>query len=109
MSFISFKAFSAALLPPFALLLLAALGLLLMAYRRRAGVVLICAAFTGLFLLSLPVAAMALASLIEGRANDGKTAPGNAQAIVILGGGSYMNAPEYGADTVSSSTLERLR
>ena len=31
------------------------------------------------------------------------------QAIVILGGGSYFAAPEYGGDTVSHYTLERLR
>ncbi len=30
-------------------------------------------------------------------------------AIVILGGGRYRNAPEYGEDTVSKWTLERLR
>ena len=32
-----------------------------------------------------------------------------AQAIVVLGGGSYPSAPEYGGDTVSGATLERLR
>lgn len=30
-------------------------------------------------------------------------------AIVVLGAGSYFNAPEYGRDTVSRATLERLR
>lgn len=34
---------------------------------------------------------------------------GAADAIVILGGGSYFDAPEYGGDTVSRYTLERLR
>jgi len=28
---------------------------------------------------------------------------------VVLGAGSYVNAPEYGSDTVSSLTLERVR
>jgi uncharacterized SAM-binding protein YcdF (DUF218 family) len=38
------------------------------------------------------------------------TADRSAGAIVVLGGGSYARAPEYGgADTVSSATLERLR
>jgi uncharacterized SAM-binding protein YcdF (DUF218 family) len=32
-----------------------------------------------------------------------------ADAIVVLGGGTYFNAPEYGGDTVSKETLERLR
>jgi uncharacterized SAM-binding protein YcdF (DUF218 family) len=31
------------------------------------------------------------------------------QAIVVLGGGLYHDAPEYSADTVNSYTLERLR
>jgi len=33
----------------------------------------------------------------------------NGQAIVVLGGGTYFNAPEYGGDTVNSWTLVRLR
>jgi uncharacterized SAM-binding protein YcdF (DUF218 family) len=32
-----------------------------------------------------------------------------ADAIVILGGGTYYNAPEYGSDTVSAASLERCR
>ncbi len=32
-----------------------------------------------------------------------------AQAIVVLGGGSYWAAPEYGGDTVSRWSLERIR
>ncbi|RKZ35880.1 MAG: YdcF family protein, partial [Gammaproteobacteria bacterium] len=31
------------------------------------------------------------------------------QAIVVLGGGRYSDAPEYGGDTVARGTLERLR
>ena len=33
----------------------------------------------------------------------------SADAIVILGGGSHPASPEYGGDTVNSTTLERLR
>jgi uncharacterized SAM-binding protein YcdF (DUF218 family) len=33
----------------------------------------------------------------------------NGQAIVVLGGGTYFSAPEYGGDTVSARTLVRLR
>jgi uncharacterized SAM-binding protein YcdF (DUF218 family) len=32
-----------------------------------------------------------------------------ADAIVVLGGGTYFHAPEYGGDTVGKETLERLR
>jgi uncharacterized SAM-binding protein YcdF (DUF218 family) len=34
---------------------------------------------------------------------------GRGGAIVVLGGGTYERAPEYGHDTVSAETLERLR
>jgi len=32
-----------------------------------------------------------------------------AEAIVVLGGGRYFNAPEWGGDTAGPSTLERVR
>lgn len=32
-----------------------------------------------------------------------------ADAIVVLGGGRYLDAPEYGGDTAGPSTLERVR
>lgn len=32
-----------------------------------------------------------------------------ADAIVVLGGGRYLDAPEYGGDTAGASTLERVR
>ncbi len=32
-----------------------------------------------------------------------------AEAIVVIGGGRYLNATEYGADTISQLTLERVR
>jgi len=33
----------------------------------------------------------------------------SAAAIVILGAGLYLDAPEYGEDTISGSALERVR
>lgn len=33
----------------------------------------------------------------------------NAQAIVVIGGGSYRDSPEYGGSSVSAFTLERIR
>ena len=32
-----------------------------------------------------------------------------AQAIVVLGGGTYFNVVEYGSDTVNRYSLERIR
>ncbi len=63
-----------------------------------------------LYVLSTPVGGSHLIALLE-------TAPPlslhhlpPADAIVILGGGVYRNAPEYaGGDTVNRMTLERLR
>ena len=109
MDFISAKALGAALLPPLNLLLLAGLGLVLLLFRRRAGMALIVASLSGLFLLSMPVVATKLAGLLEHRAVDHAEKPDEPQAIVILGAGTYAAAPEYGGDTVSALTLERVR
>ena len=109
MDFISLKALSSALLPPLNLLLLALLGLLLLFFRRRTGLALLMASLSGLYLLSMPVVGTRLAGLLENRLADGAGTLGDAQAIVILGAGSYPAAPEYGGDTVGAATLERVR
>jgi uncharacterized SAM-binding protein YcdF (DUF218 family) len=108
MNFITLKALSSALLPPLNLLLLTLLGLLLLLCRRRTGLTLL-AASLGLFVLSMPVVATTLAGLLENRSADVTGNLGDAQAIVILGAGSYPAAPEYGGDTVGAATLERVR
>jgi uncharacterized SAM-binding protein YcdF (DUF218 family) len=107
MDFISVKALSSALLPPLNLLLLAVLGLLLLIFRRTTGLTVLAASVAGLFLLSMPAVGTTLAALLEHRSVDGDEILGDAQAIVILGGGSYAAAPEYGGDTVGAR-LHRL-
>ncbi|HEX4986890.1 MAG TPA: YdcF family protein [Burkholderiales bacterium] len=107
MDFLSAKPFLTLLLPPFDLLLLAAVGLLLSAFRFRAGISVSALALTAAAVLCTPAVATTLAGLIEG--SPRADAPHTAQAIVILGGGSYAAAPEYGRDTVAAATLERLR
>jgi len=109
MDLVSIKVLGSALLPPLSLFLLAGLGLLLLLLRRRTGWTLLVISLAGLFLLSIPVIATTLAGLLEHRPVDGSENLADAQAIVILGGGSYQAAPEYGGDTVSRSTLERVR
>ncbi len=109
MEFILIRFLSSALLPPLSLLLLAFLGSLLLLFRRLTGWFLLVFSLAGLFLLSMPAVATALAGLLEHRPAQGSANLGDAQAIVILGGGSYQAAPEYGADTVSGTTLERVR
>jgi uncharacterized SAM-binding protein YcdF (DUF218 family) len=64
-----------------------------------------------LFLLMLPHVSVLLASGLETAAPFDPAGPDAAriQAIVVLGTGRYADAPEYGRDTVSVRTLERLR
>ena len=109
LDFMSVKVLSCALLPPLNLLLLALLGLLLLSFRRKTGLALAVAAVAGLLLLSVPAVATLLAGLLENPYTKESLNLEGAQAIVILGGGSYAAAPEYGTDTVGAATLERLR
>lgn len=59
-------------------------------------------------MLSLPVVSYALLRSLEAPALDLRR-PGEAQAIVILGGGVRRNAAEFGGDTLARLTLERVR
>ena len=103
------KFISAFLLPPLNLLTLAVIGTLLAGFRRRIGFVLTTVSVAGLTALSMPVIANTLLAWIEIRELPDRARLLQSQAIVILGGGTYPNAPEYGGDTAGSATLERLR
>lgn len=102
------NAVAAFLVPPGSLLLLAAFGGLTAIRRPRLGRSLVALSLIGLYVLSTPFLADELRRTLE-------PAPGNpladdsGQVIVVLGGGTYFSAPEYGRDTVSSATLVRLR
>ena len=108
MNFFVVNLVSTFLLPPLNLLLVGFAGIVLLNRHPRAGKGLIIAAFSLLYFLSMPFIADTLLGALE-------TSPPvvnidkNAGAIVILGGGTYFNAPEYGGDTVKRLTLERLR
>jgi len=109
------KVLADALLPPFNFLLLATIGALIVRWRPRFG--------RTLMIVSLVSGYVVCTSAITGnclRYLEHRPAAGRAMAmptvdaadsaaIVVLGAGSYFNAPEYGRDTVSRSTLERLR
>lgn len=109
MEFWATRLIAALLMPPLSLLLLAALGLVLARLWRRLGLAIAAFSVAVLWLLCMPVVGGNLLALIEpGEAPEVSTLK-NAQAIVVLGGGTYFDAPEYGGDTVGTFTLERLR
>ena len=106
---------AAFLLPPLSLLLVLALGLFLLYRRRKYAKPLLLAAFGLLWLASTPYFAEGALHLLEARTTaldvqHSNGQPQAADAIVILGGGTYFHAPEYaGQDTVNEQTLLRLR
>ncbi|HCA26807.1 MAG TPA: hypothetical protein DEP05_04065 [Betaproteobacteria bacterium] len=106
MNWLTTNLIAALLLPPLNLILLGGAGLLLLGKRPRLGKSMAWAALLLLYLLSTPWVANHLLMRME-------TPPVVLQpgvgAIVVLGGGRYLNAPEYGGDTVSQATLVRLR
>jgi uncharacterized SAM-binding protein YcdF (DUF218 family) len=107
---ILFYGLKSLVLPPFNLLLLALLGWGLSHRWRRLGMGLLAVAIAGLYLASTPKISSALLQWLEPA--PVKLLPGPLPAdgaIVVLGGGSYFDAPEYAGDTVSAATLERLR
>ena len=96
-------------LPPTGLLLLAAVGLVLCSRFPRAGRALAAAGVVGLLAVSMPVVADFLLDIVDTSAPLAVEQAKDAQAVVILGGGVRRNALEYGGDTLSSLTLERVR
>lgn len=112
MDLIGPKAIGLLLTPPGVILVIALLGFLLRIKWSFLGNFLVIASLLALLFLSLPLTGKRLMSQLEAQvrplALEAKEAK-PAGAIVILGGGRYANAPEYGADTVSAAALERLR
>ncbi len=111
MEIIITRSIEAWLLPPGGLLLVFILGLYLLRKHKRTGIALLGAALLGLYLLSAPYTAQRLLAWVENvpalPAEISTTE--NAQAVVLLGGGRYFGAPEYGKDTVGMEALERVR
>ena len=104
------KLISSVLLVPFNLLILLGIGIVLLSRRPRLGRNLIIIAWLTLWTLSTPaVSTTLLRSLEKTPALQLDHLPTDVDAIIVLGGGTYCSAPEYGKETVSNYTLERLR
>lgn len=109
MSWLLTNAVALLLLPPASLIALGVAGLLLLGRRPWLGRLLAAAAFAALYLLSTEIVAHALVRALEPAPLPVAGARPAADAIVVLGASLYFGAPEYGGNTVSRHTLERLR
>ena len=99
---------AAVLLPPLDGLLLIVMGLLVLSRYRVVGRVLIITGTTFLALLAMPVVGNLMLTSLEGEPVS-DMALKESQAIVVLGGGRRLVAPEYGGEAVTSPSLVRLR
>lgn len=106
---------STLLLPPLNLLLTALFGLLLGHHYPRLGKSLLIGSLLLLWLCATPYFAESALHLLEGTPKTLDTKAQHADAIVVLGGGTYFFAAEYSdnstdnPDTVGEGTLARLR
>lgn len=109
MSWLTTNIISRFLLPPLSFLLLGIAGVMLANKRPRLGRGLIVLMLALLWIFSLPVTANFLLGKLEENSllQPDKTA--DAQAMVVLAGGSYCDAPEYGGMTANHFSLERIR
>lgn len=103
------KLLSALALPPLSLILLALLGLVLTRRHPRTGRWLAGLSLLSLAMLSVPAVSIVLMRSLETHPPIQAAPLARVQAIVVLGGGVYYSAPEYGDDTVGRHSLERIR
>lgn len=100
------------ILPPASLLILAILGLIIHSKRQKPGISLIAFSLLALTILSLPLVSVFLTSIQETHPAiyNSQLQQTNAQAIVVLGGGTRSSAPEYNNRTIiHNRVFDRLR
>jgi uncharacterized SAM-binding protein YcdF (DUF218 family) len=103
------KLIGALVVPPASVILLLLAGLLLRRSLPRTSWAMLWLGTISLVVFSTPITSHWFSVLASDvRALDPKAIP-QAQAIVILGGGTRQNAEEYGGDTLKWITLERVR
>lgn len=100
---------AAALLPPLALVLLLAAGLIAHRRRPRLAMSLILLSTVALYTLSTPWLGGLLLKTLEISGPVDAAALGTVDALVVLGGGRLIDAAEYGGDTLNAASLARLR
>ncbi len=99
------------IMPPSGPLLLGLLAVALLRWRRRAGVALLVTSVLLGYVFSIGFTANLLSRYVQcceplSMQSLSTLHPG---AIVVLGGGIYEKAPEYGGDTIHLRTLGRIR
>ena len=99
---------SAFLLPPLSLIVLGVAGVLFLKNHPVLGKFLIISTFILFYILSIQIFAEKALQTLEVPARPNSEI-NKAQAIVILGSGTYIEAPEYGGHTVNQYGLERVR
>jgi uncharacterized SAM-binding protein YcdF (DUF218 family) len=96
------------ILPPANLIFLALLALWLRPRKARGRGFVLSACLVALYICSTPMFSSLALSSLQPMPSD-PVALGDAQAIVLLGGGTAGHAPEYGRDSVNHLTLARTR
>jgi len=99
----------ALILPPTSLLLVATIGIGIGSRLPRVARLLVATGVLGLVVLSIPAVAKLLMQSVDTSSTLEIAQARTAKAIVILGGGVRLDAPEYGGDTLGTLTLERVR
>jgi len=113
MEFSLVKLIESLLMPPAGFIFLGLIGLGLTPLWKRQGVFVAALSLFALLASSLPLVADSLMGGLQyhkalERSNI-KTQLSDVDAVVVLGGGRRSQAPEYGDDSVSVYTLERIR
>jgi uncharacterized SAM-binding protein YcdF (DUF218 family) len=110
MSWFTTNLITAFLLPPLSLFMLLAIGIFLLPRHPKAARFLLIGSLGLLWLCATPYISEAAIHILEARATPLISPVPSAEAIVILGGGSYFHAPEYAnQDIAGTGTLLRLR
>ena len=98
-------------LPPFNLIIAAALGLILLRYQKKGGFAILAISLILMYSLSTGFVSSRISYALYNDVILTEWHPMNSHsaAIVILGAGKYIDAPEYGNNTIRGPALERVR